>query len=239
MAWARKRLKNGKIYAEVDDDGKLIANEKGLVRYRYKPDDDRDYTTHRDKIRDLDGATPEVVSAPAPPRPAPSSPAAQAGPLRVSAVNAPSPIDELEPPNPDHIEVFTDGACTGNPGPAGLGVVLRFGPWHRELYQYLGLATNNIAELMAIKVALEAIRDPSRPVRLHTDSQYAIGVLAGGFKAKANKELIQEIQRLMKRFPDLKILKVAGHAGVPLNERVDELARQAVQEGLGGGEGAP
>jgi ribonuclease HI len=107
---------------------------------------------------------------------------------------------------------------------------MRWGPYHREIYQYLGQGTNNIAELTAIKVGLEAVKNRSLPVRVYTDSQYSIGVLSGNYKVKANRELILSIRELMKGFPALTLHKVRGHAGDPLNERADELARLAVTE---------
>lgn len=128
------------------------------------------------------------------------------------------------------IIIYTDGACLGNPGPAGLGVVLRCGSHRKELMEQLGYATNNIAELTAIQRALEAVKDRFRPVRIHSDSEYAIGVLSRGWKAKANRELIGEIRKLMTLFPDLELIKVPGHAGVPDNERCDELARTAAEK---------
>jgi ribonuclease HI len=124
---------------------------------------------------------------------------------------------------------YTDGACSGNPGPAGLGVVL-LGPrgTAHEAYEYLGTATNNIAELTAILRALEAT-DGAGPVTIHTDSQYAIGVLQKGWKAKANTELVARIRAALSRRRGVRLVYVPGHAGVPLNERADELARMAIR----------
>ena len=67
------------------------------------------------------------------------------------------------------------------------------------------------------------------PVRVMTDSSYAIGVLSGSMRAKANVELVESIREEMKRFPDLVFVKVAGHAGVEWNERADALAREAIR----------
>ena len=87
---------------------------------------------------------------------------------------------------------------------------------------------------MAIKVGLEAVKHPRRmPVKVFTDSQYALGVLTGQYKARSNRELINDIRALMTHFPDLQIIKVKGHAGDPLNERVDELARLAIEGARG------
>jgi ribonuclease HI len=129
----------------------------------------------------------------------------------------------------DAIIVYTDGACTGNPGPAGLGVVIIDGTERRELSEYLGVGTNNIAELMAIVRALEET-PPERTVVIHADSSYALGLLGKNWKAKANQEIVERMRKLAKPFKDLRLVKVAGHAGVPENERADELARMAVNK---------
>jgi len=127
------------------------------------------------------------------------------------------------------IEVYTDGACSGNPGPAGIGIVMKYKGHTREISKYIGHATNNIAELRAVLTALRAIKNPVRRVILHTDSTYVEGVLAKGWKAKANKDLICEIKKEMQRFGDLAIKKVEGHAGVEGNEQADRLAREAIK----------
>ncbi|MCU0662143.1 MAG: ribonuclease HI [Myxococcota bacterium] len=125
---------------------------------------------------------------------------------------------------------YTDGACSGNPGPAGLGVSLRF-PDGRVVQrgEPLGQGTNNIAELSAILRALELAAPDGRDLVIHTDSTYAIGVLTAGWKAKANQELIARIKGALSAYGPGRVSfrKVAGHAGVPENELVDELARRA------------
>jgi ribonuclease HI len=127
------------------------------------------------------------------------------------------------------LQLWTDGACSGNPGPAGAGALIREGgEIVHQISEYLGEGTNNIAELMAILLGLRAVGDRSRSIDLMTDSSYCIGVLSKGWKAKANQELIAELRAEVSRFSDLRFVKVAGHAGVPDNERVDELAREAI-----------
>ena len=95
--------------------------------------------------------------------------------------------------------------------------------------QPLGESTNNIAELTAIGRVLELIEDKSRTLVIHTDSRYSIGVLAQGWKAKVNRQLIGDIKREMRRFARVELRKVKGHAGVPDNELVDELASTAAE----------
>jgi ribonuclease HI len=137
----------------------------------------------------------------------------------------------IAPVPKDAWTVYADGACSGNPGPAGLGIVLVApGGKIAEGFEYLGTATNNIAELTAILRAAQYLPAAATAV-LHTDSQYSIGVLTKGWKAKANKELIADVKEALKDRPTWRIVYVPGHAGVPLNERADELAREAVKTG--------
>jgi ribonuclease HI len=129
----------------------------------------------------------------------------------------------------DAICIFTDGASSGNPGPAGIGAVLKFGKHEREISKYIGVATNNIAELEAIRTALLELKTTEIPVRLFTDSSYALGVLVLGWKARKNVDLVKSTQETIKRFNDLQIIKIKGHAGHKENERADFLATQAIK----------
>ena len=126
--------------------------------------------------------------------------------------------------------VFTDGAAAGNPGPAGIGVLLRYGKHEKEISEYIGTATNNIAELKAILAGLTAVKDSSKPVRLFTDSQYAFGLLVKNWKAHKNREIVDAIRKAMTRFKDLKIIKVKGHSGNEGNEMADRLATSAIKK---------
>jgi ribonuclease HI len=199
MSWERRRYRGNKAWVEVDAQGRLVLDSRGLAQLRYKPDDERTYTVRPEEVLALEAGPPEAEQA-----------AADAG---------------AEP-----IRIYTDGASSGNPGPAGLGAVLLWRDRRREIRRYLHEATNNVAELTAVLAALEAVRRPELPVRLHTDSEYVIGVLAEGHKVKANADLVARIRRQMERFPDLRFVKVPAHAGVPENERADALARAAIRE---------
>jgi ribonuclease HI len=114
----------------------------------------------------------------------------------------------------------------------GIGVVILDGRERRELSEYLGLGTNNIAELTAILRALE-VCPRERPLVVHSDSAYALGLLGKGWKAKANQELVAELRAVARGFRSIRWVKVAGHAGIPENERCDQLARDAVRRGAG------
>ena len=218
MPWIRHRLRDADVWAKVDATGALVKDEGGRVEIVYKPvAGARVYRAGARNLTPSSGSdNPPIeieVGEPAPER-GKAAPAA-AGPMATVA-------------NGDAIHVWTDGACEGNPGPAGLGVVIIDGAERRELSEYLGQGTNNIAELTAILRGLEAIADRKRPVVVYSDSQYSIGLLTQNWKAKANKELVEELRGLTRQFRDLRFVKVAAHSGIPLNERVDELARGAI-----------
>jgi len=146
----------------------------------------------------------------------------------LTSISGEAAVDFEVQPAVEPIQVWTDGACTGNPGPAGVGVVIIDGKQRKELSEYLGEGTNNIAELTAILRGLESIEDKSRPVVVYSDSEYSIGVLTKAWKPKKNIELIAELRDVCRKFADLRFVKVAGHAGIPLNERTDQLAREAI-----------
>ncbi|HHH28230.1 MAG TPA: ribonuclease HI [Polyangiaceae bacterium] len=214
MPWVRAKLRGQLIYARADAAGNLTA-EGGRVEIRYKPNDGRMYRAAPGNLSVQPG---EVLPDDA------CGPAEAVGKKKASKKKAaakPAPVPE------GAIVAYTDGACSGNPGPAGLGVVVLQNGERIERWEYLGKATNNIAELTAILRALEEIPAGS-PCVVHTDSQYAIGVLQKGWKAKKNKELVAELRATLANH-DCRLVYVKGHAGIPLNERADELARLAVE----------
>ena len=144
------------------------------------------------------------------------------------------------------VEVHTDGACSGNPGPGGWAAVMRWGGLERELAGGEPLTTNNRMELLAAIAALEALKRPMR-VRLHTDSQYLrLGITQWlpGWKARGwrtadkkpvkNQDLWERLDQA-RRPHDVDWRWLKGHAGDPLNERADELAREQVKLMRGGG----
>jgi ribonuclease HI len=139
-----------------------------------------------------------------------------------------SPAD---PPENTAVVIYTDGASSGNPGPSGIGIVMAYKGRKKEISRHIGNSTNNIAELEAIRTALSALKTTHIPVRLYTDSAYAVGLLQQGWRARKNQELVEEIRTLLKRFRDIRIIKVAGHSGVPENEQADRLATTAVRNG--------
>lgn len=209
MPWMPHRLRDADVWARVDTAGALIKDGDGRVEVVYKAAPGaKVYRAGARNLTALPGPTVDIeVGEPAPERDKKTGAAA---------------------PPKDAIHVWTDGACSGNPGPAGLGVVIIDGDTERELSEYLGEGTNNIAELMAIYRGLEEVKDRTRTVIVYSDSSYSIGLLTQNWKAKANTELVTKLRALTKQFRDLRFVKVAGHAGIPLNERVDQLATGAV-----------
>lgn len=129
------------------------------------------------------------------------------------------------------IEIYTDGACSGNPGPAAIGIHIIYSTGKiEEISKSIGHGTNNIAELAAIQVGLETVKkhNPDKVI-IYTDSQYCQGVLSKNWKINSNKVIILEIKKLMNQFKEIEIIHVRGHSGHPQNERANELATKAIQ----------
>ena len=138
-----------------------------------------------------------------------------------------------------HVEIFTDGACSGNPGPGGWGAILRFNGTDKELSGGEADTTNNRMELMAAIAALQALKEPVK-ADLYTDSNYVRDGLTkwiNGWKKNGwrtadkkpvkNAELWQALDAARQKH-DVTLHWVKGHAGHPENERADELARLAM-----------
>jgi ribonuclease HI len=144
------------------------------------------------------------------------------------------------------VELFTDGASRGNPGPGGFGVILRWGPHIKELTAGFRKTTNNRMELLAVIVGLEAITKPSIPITVYSDSKYVVdavekrwvfGWQKKGFAGKANGDLWARFLRVYAKH-NVKFVWIRGHAGHPENERCDELAvASALQPNLPPDEG--
>ncbi|GBC60404.1 ribonuclease HI [Desulfonema ishimotonii] len=137
------------------------------------------------------------------------------------------------------VTIYTDGGCLGNPGPGGYGAVLKYGEKRKELSGGFKLTTNNRMELLACIAGLETLRYKCR-VTLHSDSKYVVDGIEKGWAArwKANKWMRNKKDRaenpdLWERLLDLckqhevRFVWVKGHAGVPENERCDQLATNA------------
>jgi ribonuclease HI len=215
MPWRRYEFKGQEVWVRVLATGKPIVN-RGRVEVRYRVGARKSYRAAPENLVDVGGETiPDAEMSG-------TDPAAAAADIR----EAPS-----EPADDETIVIYSDGACSGNPGPAGIGVVIARPTEMIEISEFLGSGTNNIAELAAIHRGLASLpeEDCERRVHLYTDSGWSLGVLIGGWKAKANLEWIAKVREQMERFPRLELLKVRGHAGVPENEEADRLAVMAVR----------
>jgi ribonuclease HI len=206
MSWIRRAHRGCKVWVEIDDDGAYRLTEKGLARVRYKKDDARTYTVRPESILEIEAV------------------AGREGSPRVAR--------ETRVADRSLVVGYTDGSSLGNPGPAGVGIVLTYDGHTVEISEFIGHRTNNFAELVALERALRTLRNKDLPALLHTDSAYCHGVLARGHKAEKNADLVSRVRSLLRDHPRLEIALVRGHAGVPLNERAHELATRAARTGL-------
>ena len=218
-SWKRMSFKGNKVWAQTDTNKNLLI-EKGMVLIKYNLKQDYEYRVKPESL----------------------SPEEQAVPAKKKSMSLPSSIkpgaqnvtkeQKLVTDLPHNcIKIYTDGASSGNPGPSGIGILFIHGKNKKEISQYIGVATNNIAELTAIKRALEELKRNDLPVRIFSDSSYSIGSLTKNWKPQKNQVLIYEIRTLMNKFCDLAFIKVKGHSGIKENEVVDFLATSAIKKG--------
>lgn len=136
------------------------------------------------------------------------------------------------------ITIYTDGSALGNPGPGGFGVVLLAGPYRKEIARGFRLTTNNRMELMAVCVALEALKYDGSQVTVYSDSRYVVdavtkgwlfGWVKKGFAGKKNPDLWMRFLRSYNRH-DVRFVWVKGHAETVENNRCDQLAVAAAND---------
>jgi ribonuclease HI len=160
--------------------------------------------------------------------------------IKLTTQAAPVTAEASAPPASKSVEIWTDGACKGNPGPGGWGALLRYGDHEKELFGGERQTTNNRMELMAVIEALASLKERCRVI-VHTDSQYVKnGIqewmknwIRRGWRTSDNKP-VKNID-LWKRLAaealrhDIEWRWVRGHAGDAGNERADELANRGVE----------
>jgi len=208
------RFRAHKVWLATDSEGNpIVENNKVLIKYQL--DQEYEYWVHPQGVVPIESAPSQPESASAGVKP------------KIKTQKSLSIQNETPAIEKNAVCIFTDGASSGNPGPSGIGVVMRYGTHTREISKSIGIATNNIAELEAIRIGLMEIKKTDRPVWIFTDSNYAYGVLMLGWKARKNQELIKSIQERMNSFRNIKFIKVKGHSGMPENERADFLATTA------------
>jgi ribonuclease HI len=215
--WKRMSFQGNKVWVALTSEG-LFLTQKNKVLIKYNLKQDYEYWIKKEHLKPLEQAVP-------------------ARDKKDKKTKTSKPLQRvLKPPismdMPDNcIQIYTDGASSGNPGPAGIGALLIYRENRKEISQSIGIATNNIAELTAIKIALSHLKRHDLPIRVFSDSSYAIGVLTKGWKPQANKKLIIEIKELMGKLKDITFIKVQGHAGIKENEVADFLATSAIKKG--------
>jgi ribonuclease HI len=138
----------------------------------------------------------------------------------------------------NEVIIYTDGACSGNPGPGGYGVVLMSGKHRKEISQGFRLTTNNRMELLAVIKGLEVLKKKGTPVKLYTDSQYVANAVNKGwvfdwerkhFKKKKNQDLWIRFLDLYRQH-NVTLFWLKGHNNDPENERCDILAVNASKQ---------
>lgn len=138
----------------------------------------------------------------------------------------------------NHIELYTDGAASGNPGPGGFGVVLKYKHFRKEISGGFKFTTNNRMELLAVIVGLESVKDNELKVKIFSDSKYVVDAInlkwiygwkKIGFKNKANPDLWQRFLRVYNPQKH-EFIWVKGHADNKENNRCDELAVAASKQ---------
>jgi len=218
--WKRMSFKNNKVWAATDSQGNLlIEKDKVLIKYNLKQD--YEYRVKPDSLKPEDHAIPAKKKS------------RSKKIIKNPAARQPLKKETHKQDLPDQcIKMYTDGASSGNPGPSGIGILLIYGENKKKISKYIGNATNNIAELTAIKVGLETLTRTDLPVRIFSDSSYAIGLLTKNWKPKKNQDLINSIRQLMDKFSDLAFIKVKGHSGIKENEVADFLATSAIKKDL-------
>ena len=132
----------------------------------------------------------------------------------------------------EKITIYTDGSSQGNPGPGGYGIILRSGPYQKEISEGYKLTTNNRMELLAVIVALETLKKTNSKVEIYIDSKYVVDAVEKkwlfewekkGFKKKKNPDLWERFLKIYRKH-NVSFYWIKGHNNHPENERCDQLA---------------
>ena len=213
--WKRMSFKGNKVWVALEPSGAFLENN-GKVKIKYNLKQDYEYWVPRNSVLPEEQAVSK--------KKAPNKKIVGIKPRSLKPEPSGSAHSDAAGSS---IVIYTDGASSGNPGPAGIGVVMLYGKHEKEISEPIGIATNNQAELTAILRALQEVKRRDLPVRLHSDSSYCLGLLTKGWKPQANQEIVRRIKELMADYSDLELIKVRGHSGIQGNERADALATQA------------
>lgn len=127
------------------------------------------------------------------------------------------------------IEIYCDGACFPNPGKMGIGIVLKYKNHTKEISRAVGKGTNNVAELVAIKESLKLLKTTDIPVKIYSDSMYAINQSSGKWNPTKNIALINSIKNNLKKLADFELIWIKAHNGDRWNEKADYLAKKGIR----------
>ena len=236
MGWENMKFKGKSVWVEVDDTSKNPIVKSGVISVRYSNDEQA--KIYRGSVANLDEYTPPKTDNVSTKSIKKTTRFGSAKNRTETQTQKAQQFAEqlLQQFTEDSYVVFTDGSCKGNPGPAGIGLVLKMPDGNIESKsRFLGEATNNIAELTAISDAIAMLEEKlgdnwkQTPVHIMTDSQYSLGILTKNWKVKANRELVLALRQKLKQHPTITLHWVAGHAGIEENEMADNLATQEVQ----------
>ena len=242
MGWRRGTFKDQTVWIEVDAKGQPVV-QAGRVPIRYQASGAaKIYRAGAGRVAVDDGAPIESLAEGAPASDAAAKSKSKSGSgfgkagtrsAQQAAMAAEVARQQIDSLAGEAVIAFSDGACRGNPGPAGSGAFVELPDGARwEASKHLGRATNNVAELTAIGLVLDLLGDagvePQAHVVIFSDSSYANGVLVKKWKAKANQDLIADLKDRLSAWDNLEIVWIAGHAGIDGNERADELANRGV-----------
>ena len=219
IPWKRMRFRGERVWVAVNEDGSLrIRDGKASIKYRLE--NDAQYWVRADSVHPI-------------------------APDRAPDAAAQLPIDfgGLPPDGcgPGTICLFAEGVAMGNPGPGGIGIVLRYEAREKTLSASIGTVTEAAAAIEAVGRGLAEIRLHERPVRIYCSSGYAYGVLALGWKALRHAGRVDAVRRLMAHFSDIQLVWPTDHPMPGPARQAQDLARRAAESpgsgfpGEGGG----
>ena len=223
ISWKRMSFKGNKVWMATDQNKRPVV-KNGKVLIKYQLNQDYEYFVHKAAIGSVDELKKKNICK--------EKTKKNRRPVRkvmASDNKSKGQHEENQDNFNNSIIIYTDGASSGNPGPSGIGILIKYGKHKKEISKYIGIATNNIAELEAIHTALTELKKTDIPVKIFTDSSYAYGLLKLNWRAKKNIELVDIIKKIILKFRDIDFIKVKGHDGNTGNEKADMLATTAIK----------
>jgi ribonuclease HI len=198
----RRLYRGNKVFVKVDGQGCPVLDERGLAVLRYKTDDPREYNARPDDVL----------------------------PITEEALRQLEAAKEARRRRTARIRVAVAGTARPSPGPAGAGIVFEGDGFRREVSVFVGHATHQVAELVAVEEAVGRLKDSRRKVRLVVESAWVEGVLTGTWEAGAHRPVIDRVRALIGRFADLTVRRNRPRTRNDLLDRARRLAERASEE---------